>query len=117
MDQCRCGEDEMDFSDKTSVPLSLEVGSHVTSAALHSAVTLSCVAMSYPRATVTWSRGDVPWPPANVLIKSDALNHVRVLSTLTISALRRQDNGTYYCAARNEQDMLMAQQDVVVLGE
>ncbi|GFS35553.1 ig-like domain-containing protein [Trichonephila inaurata madagascariensis] len=73
--------------------------------------------MSYPRATVTWSRGDVPWPPANVLIKSDALNHVRVLSTLTISALRRQDNGTYYCAARNEQDMLMAQQDVVVLGE
>ncbi|CAL1265307.1 unnamed protein product [Larinioides sclopetarius] len=70
--------------------------------------------MSYPRATVTWSR-DVPWPPGSVLIKTDALNHVRVLSTVTISALRRQDNGTYYCAARNDQDMLMAQQDVVVL--
>ncbi|GBM50898.1 hypothetical protein AVEN_54335-1 [Araneus ventricosus] len=98
-----------------AVPLSLEVGSNVTSAALHSAVTLSCVAMSYPRATVTWSR-DVPWPPGSVLIKTDALSHVRVLSTVTISALRRQDNGTYYCAARNDQDMLMAQQDVVVLA-
>ncbi|GIY62276.1 ig-like domain-containing protein [Caerostris extrusa] len=100
-----------------SVPLSLEVGSNVTSAVVHSAVTLSCVAMSYPRATVSWSRASAPWPPGDALIKSDPLSHVRVLSTLTLGALRRQDNGTYYCAANNRQEMLMAQQDVVVLGE
>ncbi|GIY79582.1 ig-like domain-containing protein [Caerostris darwini] len=99
------------------IPLSLEVGSNVTSAVVHSAVTLSCVAMSYPRATVSWSRASAPWPPGDALIKSDPLSHVRVLSTLTLGALRRQDNGTYYCAANNRQEMLMAQQDVVVLGE
>ncbi|XP_042895262.1 tyrosine-protein phosphatase 69D isoform X3 [Parasteatoda tepidariorum] len=73
--------------------------------------------MSYPRATVSWSRPNVPLIQGDerFTYKADVLDHVRVLATITISALRRQDNGTYTCSAKNDRDMLMAQQDVVVL--
>lgn len=91
------------------MPLSLEVGSNVTWVNLGAEVTLRCVATSYPQATITWSR-------SNDLSKSTALDHVRVFAELHISSVRRVDNGTYACMASNQRDMMVAAQDVVVLG-
>lgn len=92
------------------MPLRLEIGSNVTWVNAGSAVTLRCVATSYPKATITWSR-------AGSHSKSEVLDHVRVLAELTISAVRRVHNGTYACMASNQRDMMVAAQDVVVLGE
>lgn len=107
------------FLSSLAVPLSLEVvGSNVTWSPLHRAVTLSCVAMSFPRATLSWSRGPPDSPLHGGRISSETLDHVRVLSTLTLDPLSRRHNGTYYCDARNTlHHRMMAQQDVVVLGE
>ncbi|KAG8190941.1 hypothetical protein JTE90_002547 [Oedothorax gibbosus] len=97
------------------VPLSLEVvGANVTSLPLHSPVRLQCVAMSFPRATVSWSRG--PPTPRTLPSAETLLDHVRVLSTIAIESLSRHHNGTYTCTASTPRHhRMMAQQDVVVL--